>query len=530
MTALFRWGGVDYRQWRAVSRTLLRGDFRAPMPQAAESYSIASVSGFAMMALVFGLFGVGPAVLVALSPHVLLTGTITLTYFAFALSTVLLTQHGATMLSPADHVILGPRPVSSRTFFAIRLTNVVFHALLITTFMAYPAILAFTFAHGRDVGRGLGAATAIYAWSLAVASAVVASYAALLRLVSAGRLQRLVAWAQLLAGFVSYGAFFLLIEGLRGTAIARATLPDDAWVWWLPPAWFASVIALSAGQTDALMLTRAALALVAMILLAALLAGRLASDYATHVAELTAVASLPSASRRRAPILFTRGESRAVALLAAAHFRHDLRVRMGLFAIVPLVMLDLVIGMREGAAADPFAGGGAEGPAANLLSLTALLLPALIIRQLEASDAHRASWIYHATPADRGRLVVALKNVAVVYFLLPLGALLAAVFAWRFAHAGHALVHAAVLTAVGHLALQTAMLLQPRLPFARPPEKLGQGALFAWLAGVLIGGQLLLIWLQHTIYVSWPRVVVAFAAILAASCLVECGLRRRARS
>ncbi len=142
--------------------------------QSTETYSLRSIGGVLKMALTFGIFGLVTAFVIAFNPDVLLTGIITLTYFTFALVTALLTQHGATIFSVTDHVILGPRPVSSRTLFAIRLTNVLFHTLLTTTFMAYPAIIAFTVAHGVNPWRGLAGAVAIYGWTATVAFAVMA--------------------------------------------------------------------------------------------------------------------------------------------------------------------------------------------------------------------------------------------------------------------------------------------------------------------------------------------------------------------
>ena len=82
---MFALVGVDYRQWKAVSRTLLQADFR-PMitPQTTETYSLRTVAGIVKMALTYGIFGLVTAFVIASNPDVLLTGTITLTYFAFA--------------------------------------------------------------------------------------------------------------------------------------------------------------------------------------------------------------------------------------------------------------------------------------------------------------------------------------------------------------------------------------------------------------------------------------------------------------
>lgn len=529
MTRLFALAGVDYRQWKAVSRTLLRGDFRAPTAhEKGQSYSLRSIKSLLTMALVFGMFGLGAMVLILLNPDVLLTGIIVLSYFAFALGTTLLTQHGATMLAPADHVILGVRPVTSRTFFAIRLTNVLFHAFLTVTLMAYPPVLAFTFAHGLNVARGVAAAVAIYAWAAAVTFAVVAGYAALLGIVGAARLQRLIAYLQLAVGVAVYGGYFVAMEMFGRSVLARAAMPRHWWLVLVPPAWFTSYIEMAAHGVSTDLVVRALLSVVLLAGLAALLRGRLAHDYVARLSEPSAAPRTEGAVVPTRHWAFLRHEARAVALLTRSHFRHDLRVRMGLFGVVPLLLIYVMRGM-SGDTADPFLG-AARDSTLDMVALTALMFPAIVLRHLESSDAFRAAWIYDVTPVDRGGLVIALKNIATVGFLLPFAAILAVMFTWRFGHPGHAAVHALLLAAVGHAALQLSVMVKPRLPFARAPTNSDGGSILVWMIGVMVGGQLLLAGIQHFVYPSYARLALVVAALAAVTAVLELAVRRRART
>jgi hypothetical protein len=524
VNALFASIGVDYVQWKAVSRTLLRSDFRAPAAQSGETYSLGSVSGLLLLAFVFGMFGVAMVPLIILNADLRLTGTVTLTYLTFALATSLLSQHGATMLAPTDHVILGSRPVTSRTVFAIRLTNVLFHTGLITTFVALAPVVVFTLAHGASVGRGLGAVAAIYAWSLAVSFAVVAGYAAVVSWIGGARLQRVVAYLQLVTGVVAYGGIFLVNRIFDRESITQATLPDTAWLLLVPPAWFASYLEIGGGAASMLTWIRAVLSLAALAMLGAVLHGKLSLGYAARVSEPSEVTA-PAVRRGRSPRLFARNEARAVALLTLAHFRHDMRVRMSLFSVVPLLLIYLLMGARAGNT-DPFLGPTSQrGP--DVLPLAALLFPALIMRNLEMSEGFKASWIYTVTTADRGKLILALKNIAAAYFLGPFTIIMAGLFSWRFGNALHGCVHAVLLAAAGYIALQVAMLLNPRLPFAHPPEKSGSATLFAWMLFVMVGGQLLVIGLQRFVYPSWTRIAFSLMSAALASMLIERLLHRR---
>ena len=318
------------------------------------------------------------------------------------------------------------------------------------------------------------------------------------------------------------------METFGRAALGNATMPRGPWLWLLPPAWFASYIEIAGGQATPASWMRALLSIVLVGGLALLLRGKLTSNYTDTLAAPAADTPTHSDPRRRPALLFARDEARAVVLLTAAHVRHDLRVRMGLFGILPLLLVYVVGGMRDSGNPDPFLG-AARDRGVNFMAMAALMFPAIITRHLESSDAHRASWIYSVTTADAGRLVLALKNVATLYFLVPFAAVLAALFAWRFGNAGHALTHAVLLAAISHAALQIAVLASPRLPFAHPPDKSRGTTMFVWMIGVLVGGQLLLFWIERFVYPSAARIAGCFAAILALSWLLETAIRHRAR-
>jgi hypothetical protein len=524
MRALFARAGVDYDQWKAISRTLLRADFRPPGPNA-ESYSLRTVRGLLLMVVIYGLFGLGAAVITVMNADVLLTGIVTLTYLAMLLMTALLVQHSAAIVSTTDYAVLAPLPVSSRTFFAVRLTNILFHTTLLTTLMAYPPIAAFTFAHGVSLRRGLAAAVAMYAFSFAVTCALVALYGTLLRLFGAARLQKALGYAQMLIGIAAYGGVVLVLQFVGRRALAAATMPREPWLLLVPPAWFASYLEIATGVADGNAWARAALSIGFLVAMAALLRGPLGAEYAERLGQLASTAA-PEASltRRRPALLFTRNEARAVAILVRAHFRHDLRVRLGVLALVPLTLLYMFMGARDGGG-DPFT---AEGSRGDLIALAVLFFPTIVVQQFSSSEAYRAAWIYFATPADRAGLIVSLKNVIVGFFLLPYVAFLAIVFTWRFGHAGHALVHAAFMGLIGHLALQTGALVEPRLPFALPPKKAANSAaLFAWMLIVMVVGNLLFFFLVNFVYPDWWRIGSFALALVIASVFLNAAIRPR---
>jgi hypothetical protein len=512
VNVFFRILGVDYVQWWAVSRTLARTDFRLPMTEGRSA--LGRIGGFVSMALVLGLFGSGAAVIVVFASDPLWSTTLILTYLSVMLLTTLMTQHGMTMLSTADLAILGPRPVSSRTFLAIRVTNVLFHALVVTSLMAYPVIIAYAVAHQFQPMRAVIAAVAIYTWACGIALALVASYGSLLRLLGAARFRRGVGYLQLAAGFLSYGGLLIASRFMNDGALSSASLPDRWWLLLVPPAWFASYLELAAGAPNSTTYARASLSLIVMVALLSLLRGKLGVEYARHLADLPQVAEEGASRGPRTPF-FGHGEKRAAAILVLAHFKHDLRVRMGILAVAPLIALYLFIGSDS---------------SLDLVAMAVLLFPAILTRHFASSDTPAAAWIYRATPVDRARLIIAVKDIAVVYFVVPFLCVVAAVFAWRIGDPWQAVLHTLFLGVLSHIALQAAMFMSPRLPFALPPDKTTEStSLIGWMLVIIVGGQAALAALDRWVYISNARTLITLIALVGCAWALDRAIAWRVR-
>jgi hypothetical protein len=249
-------------------------------------------------------------------------------------------------------------------------------------------------------------------------------------------------------------------------------------------------------------------------------------DYTARLGEIPGAAQ-EVASRSSNTPFFTSGEARAVALLVLAHFRHDLRVRMGVLGVLPLLLLYMILGGDD--AADPFVAAPPGSP--DFIALAVLLFPAVLAQQFSSSESYKASWIYTATHADQAQLVIALKNLAVVYFLVPFLLLVGAVYVYRFDDVTHALAHTALLGLISHIALQGAFWLNPQLPFARPPEKAsGSVGLIAWMMFVILGGQVLIWMLPRVVYVSWRRIAIAGALLVGLAWLLNRAIAWRVRA
>jgi hypothetical protein len=350
-----------------------------------------------------------------------LGAAIVIGYVMFMVGTAALLDHNAAIVSPDDYGILGYRPITSRTYFAAKLANVLVYTMAITTLFAAAA-------HWRDVrALGTGRRRGLDRRDLWRVGHDGAGDDRDLRVPAA------LDWPhKAQASDVARpadpefpGLWRLLHPSAnrREDDAGRRGLHQDGLDFSLPPTWFASYVDIAAGQTSSFELVPAAVSVGAMIVLVIVLGGRLSLDYAERLSAIVTAARTVTpgrVARKRAAWLFTAGEARAVALLIRGQFKNDMRFRMGVLAILPLTLIYLFMGIsnNNGTVGDAFVlGKSAEG--LRLVTLAMLMFPTMLKLQVGRSDNFRASWIFFASPVDRTRLVRATRQVLVLGFLLP---------------------------------------------------------------------------------------------------------------
>lgn len=475
---MWRWWweamGVDYQQWRILVRTALKLDFRTTGlgGSAYNNQGQGSFGKFIAPIILYMVMGSLFAFLAAVIEDVFLSGVLVLTFVMFIVGTTLLLDYQSVITSPDDYLILAFQPISSRTYFAARLTNVVVYTTAMTTAFGLPSMLVYGFlARGFNPILGVSAILAIYGTSIATALAILVSYASILRVVSAYRLKRALTYVQVVLSFLVYGGIAVIGPLFDDQSVLKA-LHRTPWLFVHPASWFASYLDLGTGRIGLVELGATALTVAVLGLLFGAASGRLSLDYAERLGGLiTASEPVRAASAtRRGGVWFVRDEARAVSLLIRAQFKHDQKFRLGVLGIVPLTIFYLYSGIQQGAILDPFE---AQPDMAQdaIVYLAVLLFPTIIQAYLTRSDAYRASWIFFTCPADTARLVLSTKWFVMASFVLPYLGLMAAIFLYRFRNPVHVAVHVLVLALFSHLFLQMTVFFDPNLPFSKPMQK-----------------------------------------------------------
>jgi ABC-2 type transport system permease protein len=276
-------------------------------------------------------------------------------------------------------------------------------------------------------------------------------------------------------------------------------------------------------ETPAAHLMVAGVTILLAIIAAVISGGRLSLDYADRLADLM-IDSASDAQSAAAPVragrLFRDGERRAVALLVRGLFRHDMKFRLGVLGIVPLTIIYLFGGFGgHGGVTDPFVVGSQRGEP-QLVYYAVLFFPTMLRQVMSRSDEYRAAWIFFATPADTARLVLAVKDFVLAYFVLPYLAFLGLLLAYWFTRLDHLAILLLTLALLCHLVLLVQLLLNPELPFSQPETKGGRSQVMILVIALSVVAVMLPTML-HIAFATPVRVLATLTGFIAINLLLQ---------
>ena len=528
MTRLLEAFDVDVRQWRALTRTLTRIDF-APLLRVLRGddglgAAAKGIIGTLLVALTMVGFGAASAYVLWVNGDLWLGGTALSTQVACFTAVLLLMNHTGTLVTPQDHHILGFRPVSSRTYLAVRVTTLFMHTAPYIALLSSLPLLAIAARPDATLLAVAGGMGVVLLTMIASTLGLVSGYGWLLAFAGPRRFANLLNLVQVGTSLVSFAGLFVFMDDEARAFLHGGALPRVWGALLYPGTWFGSLLELAGGRASMLAMTATGLAMAGAIAIGVSISGKLSLEYAGRLARLLETA-VPASTRSVWVPRGFRDETRAVAILVRSQFRNDVRFRMGVLAILPVTAIYFVLGWRLGdLPRDPFVHSGAGG--SMMIQMAVFFLPDMLRMSLVQSDGWRASWIFHSTAADLTRLVMASQIVIAALFIVPYVTLLAVLFTFLFGHAGHAIVHAAFLGWLSYVVLQLNVLFDPRLPFSRPHL---QDAGFAGAFGIrfvaMIGGTLLYAIVTLVIY----RVPLLVAGMFAVMLLTTIGLNALTR-
>jgi len=509
--------GADYAQWRVLSRVMLKTDLRSSSAmRMAGSPEESGAKVPWQMLLLYSVYGMCMALVSAAVPAGHLSASIVLMLVSLMIAMAILTDFQSVVTSPSDYEILAHQPVSSRTYFLVKLTGILLYTGIIGALMGGFATIVFLWKFGLPVAMGwIVALAGTVVWT---ALAMVFVYALVLRVFRPERLRRVLGYVQLV---MTMAVFLpLMLDDTLGGLVVNLGEPPPAMLV-LPSTWFANIVPLAAGRWSVTGILTVLVAFGSIAALFHFVGRRLSLSYAERLGVLLSEIQ-PRPGRSGSGLSATRWfscELRVVSTLVRGQFRNDMNFRLAVLSLLPLTLLYVFMSLDDGGLPDPFVHLGYEARGLGLIHFAALGMPMILMENLFRSQSYRAAWIFFSTPVDRARLVGNVGHSVVLIFLIPYLAMLAAVFAWAFANLWHAVIHATVLGLVAHLAIQMLLLSAPRLPFSQPVRK---GARIGAFMGAVLLAVLALALLPLMLWMyarpSWTAAaigVLVAAAVLA---------------
>jgi ABC-2 type transport system permease protein len=477
---LSRWG-VDADQYHWLLQASLRMDFRTrsslqPGQQSRGTKSALIMTG--VMYMVFSLMLAGS--LRAAGVGTLFYSTVLFGYAMLMMAMAILMEFGQVVISPDDFLILAHRPISSRTFFAVKCSNLLFYTLLLDLSLnVLPALVGWTLGvpwYFPLLYLAVAALAGVF-----VAAAVAGVYGLLLKRVNYERFKDLLAWCQIVFSFIFFFGYQLAPRVLGRVHDLQIEQTPWGLAAALPPIWFGSLVELGLGNVSVFVVVLGGIGVVALILLVPGLLRSVSLDYADRIGGMMAAAVTRGAVKRSAKaapgvswlerVLIRDQEERALFHFLLKMLRRNRQLKMQLYPNFGVVLaLFFLAVLDHEKMTDPLAGGGASF--ALILPLMVFLFAGMgFTAVLPYSDEHEGGWIFFAAPIRRAdRLLKAIKKAALLVLFIPLFVLLTVLFSflWPVTHALGISLYGLTL---GLVVFQVVLFWFRDFPFSRKMEK-----------------------------------------------------------
>jgi ABC-2 type transport system permease protein len=494
--------GIDPHQYWHLLRISLLVDFRR---QSAVASDQPTRSALLMTCFVFGLFSLVLALFAFRTLSSFHYSLLFLAYSMLMIAFIVLSEFGVTIISPDDYVILGARPITSRTYFAVKLSNLLFYVFLIgSSLNIFPAVIG-AFSDFADWRFPLIYFPVALWAGLFSAMLVVLLYGAVLRTVTYEKFKDVLVYIQVVFSFFVFFGYQLLLrampyleQGQHGGGRRVALL--------IPPGWFAGLVHVGLGQWERDYLLWAGWGVLMTGVLIGVGVRSFSLEYSQHLAQLHAVTAERRRLRRRVPLrvwerlMGNSPEERVAFSFVRQMLRRNRTLKLRLYPALGFPIAFLVIGIVEKNLADPFLSGS---PVSSVVFFTALVGPLLVLNfhaLLPYSEEHTAAWLFRVAPVrDLSRFFAGAKKAFLVSILLPLSLITGGLFSMFWAPT-HAFLHAAVGFVLSYLFLGIVFLFyRGGFPFSQEPAKMAQTrqVALAFLSMPLWGAMFVLIYILY---------------------------------
>ena len=348
------------------------------------------------------------SVLFTFMPFVLSMDTFTFSLIGITMSMVMISfwifPYFDILLAPINYPVIAHTPVSSRTYFLVKLTQVLTYTVLLLGSMNLMPAIGGIWVHKGEFSLLRLLFPIVYVPVVFMSGfftiGVMTAFAGYLTRFYSKRLLRSIAqYAQFIFPAL-FPVALILLSRLMPYISKEQLAPVLKWLHVLPNGWFAGTVSLMLGEIELRFLISAGLAIALTLLLVFVPLRRIAKRYSTNLSYL-----LESGSRQKAKIrvktpllarMVPNSAIRAGFCLCAVYMRRDRTLLKQLFAALGSVLMVIVM-FQQGWMRHSFAIGFSPGFSV-MFYFVGISLIGCFISPIRYSEHWKASWMLTLTP------------------------------------------------------------------------------------------------------------------------------------
>lgn len=406
LSFIYKIFGIDYHQVKSIVAVKLLMDGRRPMLSMGQASSNRTYYYALVIYLIFGLL---VSILIYTVPSVVISMTFIFSYIMIMSIMILITDFSAVLLDTSDNSILLPRPISSKTLLAARITHIVLYIGLLTLALSLGSIIAVFITYGfAGIISFLIALILCILLSVTITNAL---YLIIMRFTSEEKLKNTINYLQIFMTVLFMGSYQLLPRLLGTVDSLETTFTFYWWTYLIPPVWFsATVEAFETFQFDLTHLLFIILALGVPVLsifyvsrfLAPLFTEKIQDMGTESHVTLKTVISKKSWADKIGESITEAGPERAGYNLTSKAIGRDRKLKLKLYpSIGYFVVLAFVFLFRFNDNSGSILEGLREGKAFLILIYFSTFILYAALFEISFSDNFKSSWVFFSSPVKQ---------------------------------------------------------------------------------------------------------------------------------
>ncbi len=427
---LYQWMGVDFQQVKTIVATKLVMDNRRHITGTTNQKKEDANNSFFRAIFIYGILGIFFGYLIYAIPSFLISMTIYHSYLITMVSLTLVSDFSSVLLDTSDNTIILPRPVSSKTILAARITHIVIYLTQITFALSIGSIIFSFLKFGWIIGILILLTTALsLLFSLILTNGL---YLLLMRFTSEDKLKNIINYFQIAMTFLMMGAYQILPRIMSKSVLTDSSFSLSWWSALVPPIWMAGLLDIFYSHTlDVLHLICALFAIGFSIVAAILMSNYFSATFGKKLADLgttNVVLHLTKNKKNKNPLTFLgniitkQGIERASFNLVAAAMARDRKLKLKIYPSIGSLFIIIIVILFNGK--DSFKTTLTNLPHLSLhifIIYSVFLVIQTILTQVCISEEYKAGWVFSSAPICKpGLILLGTWKAVLVSFFIPI--------------------------------------------------------------------------------------------------------------